>query len=179
MKSFHAFIDVAYKGSKAYSAAIVTDSTKGDSISISHNYGVFINGVRPYEPGRFYKRELPCILKVLEKIHEPLGLIFIDGYTWLPDGRAGLGAHLFHAVDARSPVIGISKSAFRIKSRPRHCVGKILRGKSKRFLYVSAAGIQLDEAIEIVKTLPGPYRLPDPVRAVNQLCNTKLKKFIG
>ncbi len=179
MNSFHAFIDVAYKDSKAYSAAIVLYFSKGDAISISRNYGVFINGVKPYEPGSFYKRELPCILKVLEQVREVIGLIFIDGYTWLPDGRPGLGAHLFNAIDARSPVIGISKSKFRIRSSPRHCVGKILRGKSKRFLYVSAAGIQLDEAIKIVKTLPGPYRLPDPVRAVNQLCNTKLKKLVG
>jgi deoxyribonuclease V len=49
----------------------------------------------PYEPGRFYRRELPGLLSVIGKLVERPGVIVIDGYVWLGDEfHPGLG-HIF------------------------------------------------------------------------------------
>lgn len=37
--------------------------------------------ILPYEPGSFYKRELPCILSLLKDIYKQLDAIVIDGYA--------------------------------------------------------------------------------------------------
>ena len=40
----------------------------------------------PYEPGRFYRRELPCLLTALEAITARPATVIMDGYVWL-DGE--------------------------------------------------------------------------------------------
>ena len=44
-----------------------------------------ITRVEPYEPGQFYKRELPCLLAVLRRVREPVDLVVVDGFVWLGD----------------------------------------------------------------------------------------------
>src|SRR5262245_37228231 len=39
----------------------------------------------PYEPGRFYRRELPALLSVISKLTVRPEVIIIDGYVWLGD----------------------------------------------------------------------------------------------
>src|SRR5262249_25408589 len=52
--------------------------------------------VEPYQPGQFYRRELPCLLAVLGRVPEPLETVVVDGYVWLRDeDTPGLGAHLY------------------------------------------------------------------------------------
>ena len=69
--------------------------------------------------------------------------IVIDGYVYL-DGnkKAGLGKHLYDALQERSIVIGVAKSGF--KDIPGET--EIFRGGSKRALYVTSAGISETEA---------------------------------
>src|SRR5262245_10181018 len=52
-----------------------------------------------YEPGQFYRRELPHLLAVLALVVPPPELIVVDGYVWLAPNRPGLGAHLYDAVN--------------------------------------------------------------------------------
>jgi deoxyribonuclease V len=74
----------------------------------------FIERVEPYEPGSFYKRELPCLLKLLEPVKDRVETIIVDGYVWLgPESRPGLGAHLYQSLGKLVPVIGVAKSIFR------------------------------------------------------------------
>jgi deoxyribonuclease V len=50
--------------------------------------------VAAYEPGSFFRRELPATRAVLDGVQD-LGLLVVDGYVDLdPDGRPGLGAHV-------------------------------------------------------------------------------------
>jgi hypothetical protein len=45
-----------------------------------------------YQPGAFYKRELPLLLPLIADVDAPIGIIVIDGYVWLsPNGQPGLG----------------------------------------------------------------------------------------
>ena len=64
-------------------------------------YTATFNGIEPYVPGQFFKRELPCLLAVLEKVREPLDQIIVDGFVSLGD-RPGLGMHLWEALDRKS-----------------------------------------------------------------------------
>jgi deoxyribonuclease V len=71
---------------------------------------VELGEVAPYEPGRFYLRELPVLRAVLDEV-EDVGLLVIDGYVDLAPGRPGLGAYCHEEFGV--PVIGIAKTPFR------------------------------------------------------------------
>ncbi|GGM85727.1 endonuclease V [Dactylosporangium sucinum] len=123
----------------------------------------WLDEVAPYEPGAFYKRELPALRAVLEGT-APLELIVVDGYVDLdPDGRPGLGAHVHDALGI--PVIGVAKTAFRTAT---HAV-EVRRGGADRPLYVTAIGLPRDRAAGIVARMAGPHRMPDALRRVDAL----------
>jgi deoxyribonuclease V len=120
-----------------------------------------------YEPGQFYKRELPCILKLIQenKLHPEC--IIVDGFVYL-DGfsKAGLGKHLYDALGGKVPVIGVAKNHFRgIGSEY-----EIHRGTSNKPLYVTAAGIDLNKAKEYIRSMHGKYRQPTLLKRVDQVC---------
>ena len=78
-----------------------------------------------------------------------------------------VGARLYHALDGKVPVIGVAKTWFK--------GGKALevfRGKSKRPLFVTAAGITDEEAAAHVREMHGPDRIPTLLRRVDQLSRT-------
>ena len=98
-------------------------------------YTATFKGVEPYVPGQFFKRELPCLLAVLEKVREPIDQIVVDGFVSLGD-KPGLGFHLWEALDRKVAVIGVAKNHFRYATPV-----EVVRGSSKRPLYVTAADI--------------------------------------
>lgn len=55
-----------------------------------------IENVEEYIPGEFYKRELPCILSLLDKIDlTNIEAIIVDGFVYLDDEKKyGLGRPL-------------------------------------------------------------------------------------
>jgi deoxyribonuclease V len=126
-----------------------------------------LDSVAPYEPGQFYKRELPCLLAVLGKVPEPIDLVVIDGYVWLSDEQTpGLGGHLYEALGRRIPVVGVAKTRFYSATLAR----EVLRGDSDRPLYVTAAGIDVEEVCRQVQSMHGSFRIPTLLREVDHLC---------
>jgi deoxyribonuclease V len=119
--------------------------------------------VGPYQPGQFYLRELPAITAVLNTT-AGLDLLIIDGYVDLdPHGRPGLGYRL-HA-QTNLPIIGVATTAFHTAT---HAVA-IHRGNAKRPLFVTTAGLPLDQAAALIAAMTGPYRTPDALRRVDTL----------
>jgi len=122
----------------------------------------------PYRPGQFYLRELPPLRAVLNGFGR-LGLLVIDGYVDLdPAGRPGLGAHL-HA-ELGVPVVGVAKTAFRTAT---HAIA-VRRGASARPLFMTAAGIPVEQAARLVRDMAGPFRLPDALRRVDALARGRI-----
>lgn len=122
-----------------------------------------------YEPGQFYKRELPCLLALISDISQKLETIVIDGFVTLgADQRPGLGAYLYQALECQTPVIGVAKSRF--NQTPTET--QILRGSSQNPLFVTALGIPLAEAQRRIQSMHGEYRLPTLLRQVDQLCRS-------
>ena len=71
-----------------------------------------MDDVAPYESGSFYKRELPCIVSLLQDLDvRDISLIVIDGFVHLDDdGRYGLGGHLYERLERKVQVVGVAKS---------------------------------------------------------------------
>lgn len=124
--------------------------------------------VPPYRQREFYLRELPPLRAVLREVAD-LSLLVVDGYVDLDaQGRPGLGAHAHAAFGV--PVIGVAKTAFPTAT---HAL-LVLRGKSARPLFITAAGMPLDEAAELVSNMAGRFRLPDVMRRADALARTGL-----
>jgi deoxyribonuclease V len=120
----------------------------------------------PYHSGEFYQRELPCILKLITEHDLAPDCIVIDGFVYL-DGRhrPGLGKHLYDALGGKVTVIGVAKSAFK-------GIGaefQVLRGGSLRPLFVTAAGLALEQAKGYISSMQGRYRIPDFLKKADQL----------
>lgn len=160
-----AAVDVAY-GPRGAAAACVLFHTFADARPASVHVAQ-IADVEPYEPGAFYKRELPCILAVLRACGATPGVIVIDGYVWLSaDRRPGLGAHLHEALGGNTVVVGVAKTGFMGSA----FAIEVMRGGSGRPLYVTAAGVDPAEAAGWIRTMHGEHRLPTLLKQVDRLC---------
>ncbi|MCK5897869.1 MAG: endonuclease V [Methylococcales bacterium] len=158
-------IDVQYDGTKAVVAGIIFSNWTSNSIH--ETILTPVSNVKPYQAGAFYKRELPCILKLLEKIRLPLELIIIDGFVVLgSDNTDGLGMYLYNALHQKTPIIGVAKKAF-VNTPVDY---EIYRGDSKKPLYVTAIGIDISEAKAHITTMHGKHRIPSLLKKVDQFC---------
>ncbi|MGR8979205.1 MAG: endonuclease V [Gammaproteobacteria bacterium] len=122
-----------------------------------------IASVEDYIPGSFYRRELPCILSLLAEIRETIHTVIIDGYVRI-GSRPGLGEHLRNSVDFNLQVIGVAKSRFE-GSRAE----EVLRGNSRRPLYVTSLGFDAKQAADLVLSMHGKNRIPTLLKAVDKM----------
>lgn len=131
---------------------------------------VSIEKVAPYVPGSFYKRELPCLLAVLERVGAAYHTVVVDGHVWLGPGdtRPGLGAHLHRALGGSIPVVGVAKNHF-----ADNAAIEVLRGQSKRPLYVTAVGIYAANAAAAVRSMHGAHRIPTLLHRVDRLARDR------
>ncbi|HEY3007871.1 MAG TPA: endonuclease V [Micromonosporaceae bacterium] len=161
-------VDVHYPaGSGAWAALAVAEEPTFARVSAT--YTGWLGEVAPYQPGRFYLRELPVIRAVLADagIARGLGLLVVDGYVDLdPGGSPGLGAHLYG--DQGFPVVGVAKTRFRGAD---HAIA-VRRGGADRPLYVTAVGMPIHDAAAMVAAMAGTSRLPDVLRLVDRLART-------
>jgi deoxyribonuclease V len=164
-------VDVHYSENHATVAGVVfeawTDETpEMELVSI-------VEGIADYQPGQFYKRELPCILKLIEENVLQLECIVVDGLVYL-DGscKAGLGKHLFDALGGKVPVVGVAKKLYKGIS-PHY---EIYRGTSNKPLYVTAVGIDLNQAKEYIRNMHGKYRQPTLLKRVDRVCRSSEQK---
>ncbi|MEG0926656.1 endonuclease V [Chryseobacterium sp.] len=121
-----------------------------------------------YESGAFYKRELPCILSLLNKIVLKDGdVIIVDGYVTLDDhGKIGLGGHLYDVLKEKFAVVGIAKNEFTTPDSQRR---NVFRGESKTPLFITAKGIDVDQVKRHVEQMHGAYRMPTLLKKLDQL----------
>ena len=85
-----------------------------ESDAIEQEYVLELSRAEKYESGLFYKRELPGILRMLEKVEQDVHTIIVDGYVWLSRAKKpGLGGHLYNALERRVNIIGVAKRPYR------------------------------------------------------------------
>jgi deoxyribonuclease V len=158
-----ACLDVAYVNDSAYAACVLFKEWCSE-----HPLRVVtrrVDGVAPYEPGAFYKRELPVLLEVLAEAGERYATIVVDGYVWLDAQlRPGLGARLYQALGEEVAVIGVAKTSFHDDAWS----ARVLRGQSQKPLFVTAAGVGVAEAAANISAMHGDARIPTMLRLVDR-----------
>lgn len=158
-------VDVDYRTDYAIAAGVLfSDWQAAEPVKTVR---VCINEVQPYQAGAFFRRELPCIQAVLAQLEQPLSGVIVDGFVYLGAAqKEGLGWHVWQALAEQVPVIGVAKTAFADTPAEQ----AVLRGDSKRPLYVTAAGLELAEAKKTIQHMHGAFRVPTLLKAVDQLC---------
>ena len=149
-----------------------------------------------YIPGKFYKRELPGILKLLEQVDlDEFDTIIIDGYVHLKELsyisdrgkfiegpiKRGLGCHLRTALSSyyleRKPkkrlnIVGIAKTLYGDNSQ----YGMCYRGESKNPLYITGLNLYRGKygkllctfgLVRAIKRMAGEYRIPTIIKEVD------------
>jgi deoxyribonuclease V len=156
-------VDAYYSKNSARVAGIGFE--RWSSQNPRHIYYSRVQGVDDYRPGEFYKRELPCILALIDEHGLTPGTIVIDGYVYL-DGlsKPGLGKYLFDALNGEITIVGVAKNPF--PGISRHC--EILRGGSTRPLLVTAVGMELSRAKACVLKMHGKDRIPTLLKKADQ-----------
>ncbi len=165
-------IDVQYSSDTAFVAGVTF--SKWEAESPDKEYVSVLHHIEAYEPGSFYKRELPCILKLIEEHDLQPATIIVDGYVFL-DGnqKPGLGKHLYDSLNAQVEVIGVAKKAFAGIDQEH----ELNRGESRKPLYVTTSG-ELDAAKEKISVMFGQNRIPVLLKRADQLCRSTQRQLI-
>jgi len=157
-------VDVDYRAASVVTACVGFHAWT-DEVAAREHVVHSAEPAAPYEPGRFFERELPYLRAALAGFGEPVDLAIVDGYVWLDAGRPGLGAHLHAAIGV--PVVGIAKT---------HYAGSdaiaVTRGESATPLYVTAAGIDAASAAAHVIAMHGPFRIPTLIKRADMLARS-------
>lgn len=127
-----------------------------------------IDNVSEYIPGEFYKRELPCILSLLDKIDlKEETIIIVDGFVYLDDDKKyGLGGHLYEKLNKQIPIIGVAKTNFASIEKDKK---PLFRGDSKKPLFVTSIGIDLEDAFQKIESMAGEFRIPTLLKEMDRL----------
>lgn len=162
-----ACVDAHYRDDRAVGACVVFGDWS-DAVG-TEEHTAECSSAAPYESGKFFLRELPPILAVLTRVTPALRVVVVDGYAWLDSERPGLGAHLFEALNRRSTVVGVAKTAFAGAPAVR-----VLRGRSHRPLFITAAGIEPDVAAAWIRAMHGAGRIPTLLARSDRLARQAL-----
>lgn len=146
----------------------------------------------PYVPGLLSFREIPVILKALERLSVPPDLLLCDGQGYAHPRRLGIASHL--GILADIPAIGVAKTRLigthdtvpkRKGSWARlmdtnEVIGAVLRTRENvKPLYISAGHrVSLATSLSYVMQCVTRYKLPETTRQAHAL-SLFSKKHIG
>ena len=128
----------------------------------------YIDKVEDYVSGEFYKRELPCLHKIIEKVDlSKIEAIIVDGYIYVDnDLKFGLGGILWEKLDKQVPIIGVAKTSF---FSNKETVKELIRGCSKKPLFISTIDYPIEKAIENIKSMKGTFRIPTILKQMDTI----------
>lgn len=96
-----------------------------------------------------------------------IDFIIVDGFVYLDDEmKYGLGGYLYEKLNKEIPIIGVAKTNFASIEKNKRI---LLRGDSKKPLFVTAIGIDLDDAFEKVESMAGEFRMPTLLKEMDRL----------
>ncbi|MDN5849340.1 MAG: deoxyribonuclease V [Nitrococcus sp.] len=141
----------------------------------------------PYIPGLLSFRELPAVLRALEKLSALPDLVLCDGQGIAHPRRLGIAAHLGVVTGLRT--IGVGKSRligeYREPGQEKGCVvplmdaqqriGSVVRTRTAvRPLFVSPGHrTDHDRAVQWTLACTRRYRLPEPIRMADRVASAR------
>jgi deoxyribonuclease V len=179
-------VDVGFKNNYAITQAAVA-VLSFPQLQLEESAIAQIPTTFPYVPGFLSFREIPAILKALEKLTLIPDLILCDGQGIAHPRRFGIACHLGVLIDV--PTIGVAKSLLVGKHQElpsekgswqplidrTEIVGAALRSRTNvNPVYVSLGHrIGLPTAIDYVLRCTTQYRLPETTRWADKLASGK------
>ncbi len=155
--------DVKYDEQAGTARAVAIAFEDWGAAAAEREYVADLGQIAEYIPGQFFRRELPCLHAVLDKVDVPIDAVIVDGHVWLGDDP-GLGHYLWVSEQGRYPVVGVAKSRFH-----RGGALEVCRGDSRRPLYVSSVGMPDVVAAAHVRGMHGDFRIPTLLKRVDRL----------
>jgi len=126
-----------------------------------------------YVPGRFFEREMPCLLDALNRIRKTFDILVIDGFVHLkPPVIKGLGYHLAEAMPYPVAVIGVAKNPLKLADQ----YVEVLRGRSRKPLFLSSIHIPVHRAADLLKGMFGAYRIPRLIKIADQVARAGVNR---
>jgi len=141
----------------------------------------------PYIPGLLSFREIPVILKALDKLQRKPDMLMVDGQGIAHPRRLGIAAHLGVITDI--PSIGVAKSRLIGKYQEPGVykgdasllydkderIGTVLRSKDNTLPLFISPGHRVDQetAVDFTLRCLTKYRLPEPTRIADKLSKIK------
>lgn len=159
----NAILDVAYRERSAATACVAFERWTDDR---PHAVSTFsMQGIADYVPGRFFERELPCLIDALDRVDRKFEVVVIDGFVHLKPPRIkGLGYHLAESMGYPVAVIGVAKNPLTIADR----FIPLRRGHSRKPLFVSSINMPVQQAAELIAGMSGEYRIPTLIRIADK-----------
>lgn len=162
--------DTYYYENKALTICIEFETWTDKTIHKVHHE--VLENVPDYVSGEFYKRELPCILSLFQKINTDfIEAIIVDGFVFLDEkDKYGLGGHLYESLEKKIPIIGVAKTNFGGDFSQKV---EVFRGSSKNPLYITAMEIDKNAAQQYILEMYGEFRIPKLLKELDQLTRNR------
>lgn len=168
-------VDMAYRGSEAYCAAVVLDY---DSMAPVEEKVVKTKVDFPYVPTFLAFRELAPIKKALRALRSDFQIVLVDGHGIAHPRGIGIASHL--GVTLSLAAIGVAKSLLcgDVKSAQNKLSPVIYNNRKVGFalktdfkpIYISPGHrVSLKSSLKIVKRCLRNHRLPEPTRLAHIL----------
>lgn len=161
-------VDVHYDDNLNFARIAGALFNSKDSILPVAAYISEIEGIEDYKAGEFYRRELPCIQKLIHEHNLVVDTLIVDGFVHL-NHQPCLGAKVAEAITSTKKVIGVAKNPHKLMSTDT----EVTRSNS-RPLYVTETGVGQSEARDFVKSMHGKNRIPTMLKLVDSLCRKEL-----
>jgi len=166
----NAILDVAYRDRSAVTACVAFECWTDDRPHAVNTFSM--QGIADYVPGRFFERELPCLMDALDRVGGKFDVVVIDGFVHLKSPRIkGLGHHLAESMRYPAAVIGVAKNPLTIADR----FLPVRRGKSRKPLFVSSINMPVRQAADLIAGMSGKYRIPTLIRIADQAAGGYMK----
>ena len=139
----------------------------------------------PYVPGLLSFREIPAMIRAMERLEVDPDLVLCDGQGIAHPRGIGLASHLGLFLDkptigcaksrliGESSEVGIEKGDYSDLRHKGRVIGAVLRTRrGVKPLFISPGNlITLEESLKIVLECCSRYRIPEPIRQAHLLVN--------
>lgn len=161
-------VTVQFDGGQATAAAAACEDW--DAAEATRTYVLRVAQVGPPLRGQLDLRGLPCVMQLLHEHRLAPEILLLDGFVHLDAQETpGLGQHLYQALDAKVPVIGVSR-----KGLPGLTAQfEVLREDEAPPLWVTCAGIDIGAAKARLRAMHGRKRVPTLLKLVAPMSHTR------